>query len=98
MQAKLSQEVQQGMAQELHLSPTGPEWVEWKRSNQTRLLMVALRESIQGCQDQWANGAYQDAIQNAEGRGAVLTLDKLVQWIDGIDEQPRQDATYDPEK
>jgi uncharacterized protein YukE len=80
------------------LGMTGPEWLMWKRQEQTQAFLSLLRQSVSEIQEGWSNKAYlsddlyKSATLNAGALGMADALQGIIEAIEDIA------ASNDPEE
>jgi hypothetical protein len=78
-------------------SPTGPDWVAWRRQEKTEQVLQAIRDSIEDAKNIWATDGYSGSFESdAKARGNVFTLQMIEAWLNGIkvEEEGAQDGEH----
>ena len=69
---------------------TGPEWLAWRRSEQTQEFLSQLRLSVSEIREDWLNSAFvadtefKQAMVNAGVLAIAQTLQKIIRAIEAI--------------
>lgn len=79
------------------LGMSGPEWIQWKRQEQTQAFLSLLRRSVSEIQEGWSSKAYmaddahKSAVLNAGALGMSDALQGIIEAIEDIQDAPQQE-------
>lgn len=86
------------MAIRVEMVLTGPEWLAWKRSEQTQAFLSQLRQSESEILQDWLNDEFvsdtefKSSMLNAGALATAQTLEQIIGTIENIVEQKKEET------